>query len=367
MIKYFFIFIIAINAHSPILSTSLPLNKIVNISKPILPLSKNNHAKLEIFSQKYNNFIALINSSDQCALIRAKTEDLLPLKDLVELILQVPDFLPPYMNSDDRIFSSLLTAFTSETFEDAKDALSYTESISIKFYRALLLSGLFMGIHESNESKLDLETSIDLLEELKISDPTNGAFPFFLAAVKKAANKTSIEVDHEIALALRATKFDVFTLGVTQRLWARGLRNPNYSELTKQILHNLKMPDYTASNRIMKEYLLRNADEHSHAVSFGKLLMQRGLKSKNKEFVYWIAVEYQIGKKKLEQVIEHSPSIKDSLKGYELDYKQLSEKFDYYSEKNFLKVASDNTKPCPADALITQLHKDIDFFTSPAK
>ena len=95
----------------------------------------------------------------------------------------------------------------------------------LKFFNALMYADLFFG---SESNHVDYAKAHTLLEELKTSDPDNGAFSFVDAFVLSKLNVEPIKIKNEFLLAFQKKSLEFYSDLIYDRLAEKSFANASY-------------------------------------------------------------------------------------------------------------------------------------------
>jgi len=345
-IYHVLIFFIAINSMHTF-SPTLKIQPIISSKKKLKNnpniLSKDSLSTTKILPTKHSilDIKKRLSENDICGLMRDNTLEKLTLTNLKNILLELPD-AAIYKNEDDEVFLNLTHGLTAESSKESHDYFDYNAK-PLQFYLALLLGGLLTN---TDQHFLDLKKSIDIFESLKQEEPDNGSIPFFLAEVKNRAGRNEQEIKSELVDALKSTRFDIFLQPVLQRLLARGMINPSYRAVFNYVMANFKIPSFTPSFKLLKNYIHQYRELSSYQYSFGFNLMKEGMENGHlQEFVFWNALQYHVGYKIFANYLKKfAPNKPMSIP----NYKEIIETNPkYISSKTFWNKVFDKNSPCP--------------------
>jgi hypothetical protein len=276
----------------------------------------------------------------------------IPIEEMLRLVLEAHDLFD-YSTEDQQAFRSLMSGLAPKPGTDPHKSLETDQNEATIFYNALLFSGSLSGT--KSEATIDLDEAIKLFEVLKASDPTNGAYPLFLAVTKSRKGYSTDEVRQELLKALSAPRFDTFMQEIAQRLFELGLSSPSRLLLANTAIAELPIPDMVKPHSLIRSYLAQNDSEVAEkSLSFGKLLMEKGnaYGPTKREFIYWSALEHEIGHllflKAWKQL--HGEATPPA---FDTDYRTFDQKPDDYRSK-FRELwgrVLRSTNECPRDEI----------------
>lgn len=265
----------------------ISLKELIRIRQASLKNSQNVVKANE--TPQYRNLDDL--NGDPCALLARFQRDEYHLpQQLLSHLLTKPD-LTRYSEASNRDFENL---FANTYYGDFSRGRDTGTGLAQSFFNALYLAGLLSGMEPG---ELNLTESLELLDWLKIRDPENGAYDFFLAAVKNKMNAPSTEIARHLELAASAPKAHFFITDLTRRIWERGLADPFSQQVATEVIFFLPIPDFTRSYRLMLSAAESDPQLRPKAIEFGKKLMEEGIQfgTEYREFIYWTAIQHNIG------------------------------------------------------------------------
>jgi hypothetical protein len=164
-----------------------------------------------------------------------------------------------------------------------------------KFYSALYLGGILSPkkmLHPNSQK------AFGLLSELVGDYPGNGAFPFFRAAIRQKLHQSIDAISDDVVMASDAPDFDSQTTIAARGIYEWGLRDTSHYIAAMRIISVLPLPDYLPSEKLVNHLVDQSDNDFASAVlQLGEKLMARNeAASSRREFVFWNALEYQVGR-----------------------------------------------------------------------
>jgi hypothetical protein len=219
-------------------------------------------------------------------LVNDKICQLLQRKDLVEMDkAELAKLLDEKLTTaaDLLIAPSGLANFSSAHDETAR-----------KFIYAIYVGGLLNGAPKPKALKL--KTSYRLLSQLASDYPRNGIYLYFRAAVQSQLKQPQDKIKEDLTSMAEASLFEDPIMDVTKEIHQWGLQSPSLYYIGTLIIRDLPIPDYTPSNRLIKEFL-DQSDENFRELIFdwGQRVSRRHEDaSTHRDLVFWWALPYQI-------------------------------------------------------------------------
>ena len=179
----------------------------------------------------------------------------------------------------------------SEVLEGELHSTQNNKTQMGRFFEAQRLATSDGGTH--------LTEAIKMMAELKVEDPSNGAYPYFMASLKSRAGFPPAEIREELLKAMMVPNFDTHVKTISTRILEKGMKDvPSYLAAV-QLKSKIPKPDYSDSYELMKIFAKKSDPEFSElTLNFGKRLMDDGyLRSTKPEGAGWLAAEYEIGRK----------------------------------------------------------------------
>ncbi len=222
----------------------------------------------------------LLRRGDLCRFLEEWRANEVTMRELSEV-------LPSDQNSVFRTVRAL--------FKNAKSVeMLALDSEMAQFIYALSVSGLF-PLEESDHQ--DLSLGFELLSKLMREHPDNGAYPAYRAVVRKQRNETRIQIQKDLQLAALAPDFEMHLRSITRPLFEWGLQSPAHYFAGISILSALPIANYNRLLTVIRGEVEAADDAFADQMeSLGRKIMQsQNAAPEYREFVDWIAIEYQIG------------------------------------------------------------------------
>lgn len=149
----------------------------------------------------------------------------------------------------------------------------------------------------SDPERLGVGTAFKLLGQLIESSPNYGAFPYFRAMVRNKLRQPDEEIIADYTAAAEALHFDALVLPLSQEIYKWGIRDASHYYAATSGIAKLPIPDYYNAMQPLLKFI-DNSDENfaTHALALGERLMRQNANaSSRREFVFWVALEYQVG------------------------------------------------------------------------
>jgi hypothetical protein len=247
----------------------------------------------EVIRQKLS-LEEFLSRHDLCALSRNQVT--FDRTEVSERVMKAPD-LYPHGGPKDKAFSQIIGALLSP---DAEHALARLRDIqdpdpAVLLYRGLLEGGLLTAMTISSP---DITDAIQDLEKARALDAGNGAYAFFLAALKEQGGYPADEVRRELLRAGEAPRFESYILPLAQRVFEKGLNSAELSMLSRYLLASFPVPDYFKSEHLYSDAFEGESDPElvERALALGKHMMEPALKyGHERDGIFWMPIEYGAG------------------------------------------------------------------------
>jgi hypothetical protein len=267
---------------------SLPINK----TEAKIESGLGNSPREEISPSSYEDLLSKIKSNDYCSLASSKFLTYSP-DDVIKVIFQTPNEMNPDIDADrtsEYIISHILNSGKINPL-----AAVDTNDI-IEFYRAIAFGGLLIP-EEGTKKFLNYKTAEDILLSLETKDETNGAFPFFRAAVMLNEGATKEEIKPLLVKAMRAPKFENYLKYVAKRIMQRGFTNSALYVAGQSVTSSLRIINYMKVMDILKEMVSSGDTSFAQlALNFSKKLRTDHLpKGGRFDFFEWDILDYAFG------------------------------------------------------------------------
>jgi hypothetical protein len=183
------------------------------------------------------------------------------------VLIKAPDLLKVDADTD-RILADVFNPVEAAKNSDA-------ENIT-KFFNAVMLSDLFFG---TDSPEVNYQKAHDLLEELKVSDPDNGAYDFINAYVLSKMQATGSEIQSEFNSGFHKKRADFYSDTIHRRLYEKAFAGPSYWLIYLKILGRLDEVNVSPVAFLLHDYLQNgDAEFNRAAVHFSRLLIPENVK-----------------------------------------------------------------------------------------
>jgi hypothetical protein len=232
---------------------------------------------------------------------------------------------------------------------------------STNFYRALYLGGILSGVENLNP---DYSRALELFTAMQRLDRKNAIYPLLKAQIKIKANYPSQAIKAEFLSALSATEYRNPQRNLILQIHERGLSSPSGRLLSSLYLAQIPIPKYP-SHKIMFSYFKNpTKEELKQMLHLSELLMKEGLSngSSEEEFIYWSALEYQIGFRLFDKAWAQLYPHKEKPLWAKNDYKELYKNNVYHKKNAALWDDILDHNKCPRKTIDRFYEEEIEIF-----
>jgi hypothetical protein len=163
----------------------------------------------------------MVRKDDFCGMARLAEGNQIPTPAAVAAVFDIPANDASGAVADGSL-RSLVESLLAPRAEVALEGLSSLRTEAADFYRALILAG---WIEPLRPEKLDLNGALEILRDLKVRDPSNGALGVFEAALLQRMGARAGEVLQLLAQAFATQKLDTYFPSVSRALLLRAASN----------------------------------------------------------------------------------------------------------------------------------------------
>lgn len=240
---------------------------------------------------------ASVQSDDLCRVYRIVKQGLkeVPTRELMQLIGSTPDATP---SPEPAGLAAFAIASLDPSFnQGVLPALEARRGVqAVDFYRALALTGILTWDEETFPES-DLAGGIALLADLAQRSPGNGVYPLFAALAKAAAERPRNEIRDDLLAAFRSQEIDSHTRGISQRVMSWASFSSTRFLIGNEVVSRIAIAHWSRLHSFLREFIEKEDEGFAQgALRFSGLLMKPGFEHPGRqEFLFWSALEYQVG------------------------------------------------------------------------
>lgn len=245
-----------------------------------------------------------------------------------------------------------LECFHSKCRGQVGDFFGPDLSEATKFYNALYLGGLSMA-DDSDLSVEEFQRSYNMLLELTNKNPSNGAYPFFLAAIENKLKMPQEKIDEHIRMALLASEFELFYSKILRQMYIKyGLRNP----LTNAVFFAAQDdygPSLNLPTKLLNAFVKKHSEFQDSAMQLGEKLMA-SFQNQNYQDQWWETIPFSFGRSISKSAFEAK------YPGRKLPPKYAKSFWDYNKEqqKRYLELVKNlKTGACNIEIMTSELNR----------
>lgn len=172
-----------------------------------------------------------------------------------------------------------------------------SQSETAQFIQALNVGGVFPFSETESERSENTDQSFEILTNLMRAHPDNGAYAAYRAVIRAKRGDASSEIQKDLVDASEAPEFETHLRSLTRPLFEWALQSPAHYFAGITLLATLPIANYNQLLAVVRQEVNAGGDEFAARMErFGRtILRSQNATEDGREFVDWIAIEYQIG------------------------------------------------------------------------